>query len=563
MEAQNDSTHVHKEMEILHYDFDRSRPTLITHKMPTILRIILSSLFFVIFFVVSIIALEKFSNTYDFSNDEEVVKYHIWTFAFFASFILAIWLFADGLLALLSIKFKKTESDSFVSYAALYNQFWIKLLITLFIFDRTIDFILAIRDKKIIKENRHSQKSADADDNEGRTVNTASSLDPEIIKEEQEKQELLEKNRKLFKDTFLEMNEETVLTWIKTIYMIIIIFLGQRIILQYLNYNIHYRYYKDRIDENNKKTNFLLRLNSKVGANTKSQVKNLPEKVFKTLCCAERTELVLDDFIYFFGRSDGLQLFNVFDGNKDGSISQEEFVSVYTFLFRERKKLRAALHENDATLKKLRFVMYCITVPLVIYLLSPRLENDAKTKKIMAEMLTGGMALTFIFGKVLGDLFMSILFIFGVRPFDVGDYVTVKNKDYEVHEMGLLYTTLISDSKFHNFPNNVLSSEAIVNLRKSSFITETCEYTYVYSTCKDKIDQLKQAISDFLLTNAKMYKKDYELYDFQFKPDDKVSFKVSIKLNCPYQDIKSAKQRKDNFSVWYKEKLDEMGIVLA
>jgi small-conductance mechanosensitive channel len=302
-------------------------------------------------------------------------------------------------------------------------------------------------------------------------------------------------------------------------------------------------------------------LNKKISFPAKSNLKELAESIYNSLLREGKDYLMLADFIYYFGEENGSNMFELFDIDQNENVSKDEFIKYYTGLFREKKKLRSSLAEKDASLNKLNIVTIVMASPVAFFVLFTMLGRRSDFQSALGYVLGFSIPLSFTFGPVLSEMFYSIFFIFGARPFDIGDRITFEENHYEVKEMGLLYTTLVSDSRYHNFPNEILRKRPVINLRRSSHITEKFVQRYDYESCKEKMEDLKSAIGNFLMKNRKIYKLDFTISDYEVINGDTLTFVIRIRLACPYQDIQSATERRDMFAIFLHEQILKLGIL--
>lgn len=78
------------------------------------------------------------------------------------------------------------------------------------------------------------------------------------------------------------------------------------------------------------------------------------------------------------------------------------------------------------------------------------------------------LALTFVFGNSVRQIFESMLFLFVEHAFDVGDLLEVELVTYRVKKIDLMYTVLVKSSGERcYYPNTRLITLPVVNLTRS------------------------------------------------------------------------------------------------
>ena len=78
------------------------------------------------------------------------------------------------------------------------------------------------------------------------------------------------------------------------------------------------------------------------------------------------------------------------------------------------------------------------------------------------------VAFSFIFSKAISDLFLSVVFLFVVHPFDVGDGILIGTDMHYVEEISLQNTVLKRwDGARIWYPNMVMLAAPVVNMSRS------------------------------------------------------------------------------------------------
>ncbi|EPR79538.1 MscS-Like mechanosensitive ion channel [Spraguea lophii 42_110] len=326
---------------------------------------------------------------------------------------------------------------------------------------------------------------------------------------------------------------------------VLFVILLTKLTLQYVNFRIHRDYYNSRIEENEKNVRCLINLNGIMNEQLIPDLGAWAGIIFQNLKNGE--ELSISDFMRIFGSEEGEEMFYLFDEDRSGFVSKEEFVKRYLSLFKEKQILRLALIENAQGMFKLKLIIYILAIPIATFLVFTCIGRKSVFTAGLNMVTTGIIfPLSFIFGNMLSDIFQSLIFIFIIRPFDIGDKIEVSKNEYTVYEMGLLYSTLICDSKFHNISNEILRKEPITNLRRSKYITEEFKNKFSYDSVIGKLQKLEDEIDKFLASHRKIYNKKSEIRDINITDQGTaLELIISIKLLCPYQEVQEAKIRKN------------------
>ncbi|KAF7682617.1 Mechanosensitive ion channel protein 10 [Astathelohania contejeani] len=516
---------------VLEFDLNKETPDRF-FELPSIARIItafiISALCLAIVrinFSLYVEGIEKYPN--------EEWKYHIATLLIFLSLFTSGWFFSDAIFGIISIFLGKDyEHKSFNSFALHYNERLIKFISALLIYIIAATFLLRIQRNNINTTQTTTLSNQDAEDTETLA----------------------------FSGTPFEFRFEFIHRLLIASTILLFFHLLVRIIIQYLNYKIHYTYYKKRIEENDRNVKYLQGLNRITGKRANKTLEEWAEMVYETLS-GQKEALVIEDFKYFFGVTEGEKMFDMFDVNHDEYVSKEEFIKNYVKIFNEKTILRRSLSEKDSCMHKLSIVLEIIFMLIGSFFAFVILGHNETYKSLLGSFAGVVLPLSFVFGSVLSDVFQSILFIFSVRPFDIGDMITINGKTYVVVEMGLLYSTLTSDSKYYNFPNDILRKNPVTNLRRSDYVVERFNQSYEISSAKDKINLLQKKIDDYLEKYPKLFKPVCEINQFEVVGGNTLKLNISIILNCKYQDVKGVNVRRDMFVLFLDEVIKELGII--
>jgi hypothetical protein len=206
-----------------------------------------------------------YTKKYNLSNESDVLKYYASTIIYYLSVIISIWLILEFILVYIIIKFKRSYNTSFTALTLNQNKCLIKLTLTCLFFGVITGIIITFKDMQI---NDTVVKTP-----EDFMVNTQNEKDIDNIELEIDKKDKIKKNRFLFEKTIFEIKEQTIILYMLMLGFICLIYLIQKTLLQYLNYTIHYNYYKKRIETNNKHIKSLLKLNKRIKGNIDSDLK--------------------------------------------------------------------------------------------------------------------------------------------------------------------------------------------------------------------------------------------------------------------------------------------------
>ncbi|KAI9622658.1 hypothetical protein H4Q26_014938 [Puccinia striiformis f. sp. tritici PST-130] len=143
---------------------------------------------------------------------------------------------------------------------------------------------------------------------------------------------------------------------------------------------------------------------------------------------------------YFKTASDAAMAFKLFDKDGNGDIDRKEMRNAVVRIYRERRALAIGLKDMSSAVSKLDAVLISIACVLTIFICF-FIFNSKGTSSQLVPMATIILGFSFIFGNAAKNLFESMLFIFSIHPYDVGDMVSIDEIYMFVMEFGLFSTT--------------------------------------------------------------------------------------------------------------------------
>ncbi|KAJ6591737.1 Mechanosensitive ion channel-domain-containing protein [Mycena vulgaris] len=236
-----------------------------------------------------------------------------------------------------------------------------------------------------------------------------------------------------------------------------------------------------------------------------SSASKLARKLFSTLSDVypPRSHLLVEDFHpYFHSTAEATEAFALFDKDGNGDISKKEMREAVARIYRERKALTASLKDVGSAIAKLDAVLIAVALILVIFVCL-LIFNRSDTLTSLVPLATIILGFSFIFGNSAASLFNSLLFIFSVHVFDVGDLVMIDNQPLMVREFGLFATTFRRvDGQEIIAPNALLSSSKLIhNLRRSHSMWETTNLMVSYNTPLEVLEELRVRMNAYVAAN--------------------------------------------------------------
>jgi small conductance mechanosensitive channel len=164
----------------------------------------------------------------------------------------------------------------------------------------------------------------------------------------------------------------------------------------------------------------------------------------------------------------------------------------FAISFIERAIVRTEKIESTLAHYLLSIVNAALTVALIILILD---MFGVQTTSFAALLAGAGLAVGTAWGGLLSH-FASGVFLQVMRPFKVGDYVSVAGIEGTVRELGIVGTTLVSlDNVVHIVGNQKIFNETIKNYSMLPYRRVDCEVrTANMAAALDAVKRLRSAI---------------------------------------------------------------------
>lgn len=281
------------------------------------------------------------------------------------------------------------------------------------------------------------------------------------------------------------------------------------------------------------------------------EAKIVAKRIFKYLCPSNRKFLTLQDFSEIINSEAACKdAFELFDADKDGSVTRGEFRGAIVKTFREQRNLAKSFANTGSALSILDSVSASfISLGLFLLLLS---LLGIQLQNILGIILSIVLGLNFIVFDAANKTFHALVFLFVVHPFDIGDQIVFGHEDASKHDN--LLTVLHIHIQYTVFrrwngleviiPNHVLAGNAISNLSRATEQWEKFEIALPLPENEDSVDTqaeklaiFRKHIETFLASYPNDYYKAFELKviisaDGARAETDLNCWRFSLKLRC-------------------------------
>ncbi|KAE8724723.1 Mechanosensitive ion channel protein 6 [Hibiscus syriacus] len=223
------------------------------------------------------------------------------------------------------------------------------------------------------------------------------------------------------------------------------------------------------------------------------------KKIFHNVARPGSKFIYLEDLMRFMREDEALRTMATFeDAYEHGRISKKSLKNWVLNAYRERKALALTLNDTKTAVNKLHNIINVIVgiIILIIWVVVLEIASSELIALLSSQLLLAA----FIFGNTCRTIFESIIFLFVIHPFDVGDRCEINGVQLVVEEMNILTTVFLrNDNMKTTFPNSVLSTTPIGNYYRSPDMIDLIEFAVHVATPVEKIALVKQRIINYIV----------------------------------------------------------------
>lgn len=230
--------------------------------------------------------------------------------------------------------------------------------------------------------------------------------------------------------------------------------------------------------------------------------------------------------------------------------------------YRERHFLKENLEHMNSAIDKVAFGLKVIIAGLILAMLYIKAGGEGVTT---IGVISAFFGTQFISNSFSASVISSIIFLFFIHPYDIGDRIFVTLDGMEenlvVSELNVFSTVFYRwDGVYITILNTVLAQKAIRNLRRSGIMAESHKIQINSRTNQKKLIRLKELIEDFVKSNPEDY-TEYTMLNHEYIEDaSKLHMKVYMQYKSSWQNFELYLRRKTKFLSFLNRALQELEI---
>ncbi|ELA42569.1 uncharacterized protein VICG_00321 [Vittaforma corneae ATCC 50505] len=230
-------------------------------------------------------------------------------------------------------------------------------------------------------------------------------------------------------------------------------------------------------------------------------------------------------------------------------IEKDNIAHVIEKTYKDKYVIKKNLEQINSAIQRVSFV-----TKLVIYIATAVFMFISASIQIdyLSAILSGIFGTQFI-SKILSDgVLQSIIFLFVIHPFDIGDRVFIRLGDtvenLVVAELNIFSTTFYKfDGTSFFVPNSVMIGTHISNIRRSKNIMESHSIQIDSNTKPKKLVKLREMLVEFCRHNTPFY-TDYILVNYEsIENSNKLYIKILMQYKGNFQNYEYYLKRRSEF----------------
>ncbi|KAA8520340.1 hypothetical protein F0562_014596 [Nyssa sinensis] len=290
------------------------------------------------------------------------------------------------------------------------------------------------------------------------------------------------------------------------------------------------------------------------------EARSCAQRIFKNVAKPGAKYLEEEDLLRFLKSEEVNTIFPSFEGAiETGKITKSSFRNWLVQAYIERKSLALSLNDTKTAVHQLHKLASAVVIVIIIVL--SLLVMGLATTKVILVVTSQLLLVGFMFQNTCKTIFESIVFVFVMHPFDVGDRCVIDGVQMNVEEMNILNTVFLRfDKEKIYYPNSVLLTKPISNFRRSPDMADSVDFTIDVSTSVDDVNALKKAIQTYIESKPKHWGPKHSVIVKEIENVNMMKMCLFVQHTMNHQDFAEKMGRRSDLVFELKKIFDNLGI---
>ncbi|KAK9277658.1 hypothetical protein L1049_007204 [Liquidambar formosana] len=291
---------------------------------------------------------------------------------------------------------------------------------------------------------------------------------------------------------------------------------------------------------------------------SKWEARSCAQRIFKNVAkpgISKRKTL-----LRFLKRVEVLTIFPLFEGALEtGRITKFSFRNWVVRACFERKALAHSLNDTKTVVQQLHKLASAIVTVIIIVV--SLLVIELATTKVIVVVLTQLTLVGFMFKNTCKTVFESIIFVFVMHPFDIGDRCVIDGVQMVVEEINILTTVFLRyDAEKIYYPNSVLLTKPINQFYISPDMCDAIDFIIHISTSVETIITFKKAIQTYIESKPKHWNPKHYVIMKGIENVNKLKMCLCVQHTINHQNYGERNNRISDLIFVLKKIFESLGI---
>ncbi|KAK1261333.1 Mechanosensitive ion channel protein 10 [Acorus gramineus] len=290
------------------------------------------------------------------------------------------------------------------------------------------------------------------------------------------------------------------------------------------------------------------------------EARNTADRIFKNVAKKGHKYIEEDDLLKFLKIEEVHTILPLFAGAAETRmIKRSAFRDWVVRAYRERKSLAHALNDTKTAVQQLHKLASAIVV--VIIIVETIMVMGLATSKVLLVVSSQLLLIGFVFQNTCKVIFESIVFVFVMHPFDVGDRCVIDGVQMIVEEMNILNTVFVRfDNEKIYYPNVVLLSKPISNFYRSPNMADTIDFSIDVATPVESISSMKKLVQTYIDNKSKHWQPKHSIIFKEIENVNKMKMALIVTHTMNHQDFGEKNSRRSELIFELKKIFETLGI---